>query len=73
MTETVYRAVGLRVQMIREALGVNQSDLAKRTGYTRTSITNIEAGRQRLQLHQVEKLAGGLGVTSKHLMRGIWW
>jgi transcriptional regulator with XRE-family HTH domain len=70
--ELVYAQYGLRVRRIREALGLDQGGLAKKTGFTRTSITNIEAGRQRVQLHQVEQMATALGTTPKHLMKGIW-
>ena len=55
-----------------KALGLDQGTLAKRVGMTRTSLTNIEAGRQRVQLHQVEQMAEALGTTAKNLMRGIW-
>lgn len=70
--ETVYRALGVRVQMIREAIGMTQEELAKRVGYTRTSLVNFESGRQRLPLHQVEAIAKALSSTPKHLMKGIW-
>ena len=70
--EPVYQAVGARVRMIREALGRDQASLAKAVGLTRTSIVNLEAGRQRVQLHQLSKLAAALGTTEKHLLRGIW-
>jgi transcriptional regulator with XRE-family HTH domain len=71
--EAIHGAVGLRVRMIREALGMDQTTLASKTRLTRTSITNIEAGRQRLQLHTVEELARALNTTTKHLLKGIWW
>lgn len=71
--EAVHGQVGLRVRAMREALGISQSDLAQRVGITRTSLTNIEAGRQRLLLHSVETFARALGTTVKHLMKGIWW
>lgn len=73
MTEAVYQAIGARVRMIRETLGLEQVEVAKRIGMARTSVTNIEAGRQRLLLHQVPEIAQALGVSAKHLMRGIWW
>ena len=72
-TEAVYAALGARVRMIREALGINQAELAKRAMLTRTSLTNIEAGRQRMPVHQIELLATALGVSPKHLLKGIWW
>ena len=71
--EPVYQAVGARIRMIRDAIGIQQDDLAKRTKLSRASIANIEAGRQRLQLHQLEKIAQALGTHTKGLMKGIWW
>lgn len=41
-------------------------------GYTRTSLVNIEAGRQRLPMHQVEEIAKALGTTPRNLLKGIW-
>ena len=70
--ELVYRAVGTRIQMLRIALGITQEDLAKRVGYTRTSLVNIEQGRQRIPLHQIEEIAKAIGCTTKHLLKGIW-
>jgi len=70
--EPIYGLVALKMRHIRETLGMQQDELAKRVGYTRTSIVNIESGRQRLPLHQVEEIARALGVTTKHLLRGIW-
>lgn len=71
--ETCHKLVGLRIQHMRETLGITQGDLAKRVGLERTSVVNTEAGRQRLLLHGVENYAKALGTTPKHLMKGIWW
>ena len=71
--EAVHQQVGLRIRSIRETLGVTQLDLAKRVGLTRTSLNNIEAGRQRLLLHGVEAFARALGTTPRQLLKGIWW
>jgi len=71
--EAVHQSLGLAVRRIREALGVDQEELAKRVGLTRTSVVNIEAGRQRVILDDVETFARALGTTPKHLMKGIWW
>lgn len=70
--EPVYRAIGSRIEMIRSALGLTQLELAERVGLNRTSVTNIEAGRQRILLHDVEKFATALGSSPKHLLRGVW-
>ena len=71
--EAIHAAVGIRIRTIREALGLTQDELAKRTNLERTSLVNIEAGRQRLLLHTVEEFARALGTTPKHLLKGIWW
>lgn len=73
MIEACHQAVGIRVRHIRETLGLQQAELAKRVGMERTSIVNIEAGRQRLLLQTVEKLAAALGTTPKTLLKGVWW
>jgi transcriptional regulator with XRE-family HTH domain len=71
--EACHAAVGIRVRHIRETLDITQADLAGRCGMERTSINNIEAGRQRLLLQTVEKLARGLGTTPRALLKGVWW
>lgn len=71
--EACHVAVGARVRLLRETLGLSQDDLAKRVGMERTSVTNVEIGRQRLLLQTVESFARALGTTPKHLMKGVWW
>ena len=71
--ETCHKLVGLRIQHMREALGITQEELAKRVGLDRTSVVNTEAGRQLLFLQGIEAYAKALGTTPKHLMKGIWW
>jgi transcriptional regulator with XRE-family HTH domain len=64
--------IGLKVEHTRTALGWTQNELALKVGLTRTSIANIEAGRQRILLHDIETIARGFGCTPKNLLRGIW-
>ena len=71
--EAVHVAVGARIRIIREALGLTQGELADRVDLDRTSVTNIETGRQRMLLHTVEDIATALGTNAKNLMKGIWW
>ncbi len=70
--EPIYQAVGVKIRMIRETLGLAQDELAKRVGLKRTFVVNIEAGRQRLLLDDIDDFAKALGTTPKHLLRGIW-
>lgn len=70
--ESCHIGVGLRIRIIREALDMNQDELAKKVGLTRASVANIETGRQRLLLHTVEQFAKAFGTTPKNLLRGVW-
>jgi transcriptional regulator with XRE-family HTH domain len=70
--EACYRAFGARVEQIRKVLGLTQEDLAKRVKLSRGSVANIETGRQRVLLHDVETFAEALGTTARGLMKGIW-
>lgn len=71
--EVCHAAVGLRVRHMRELLDLSQEELAKRAGISRGSLANIETGRQRLLLDNVEDLAKAIGTTPKALLKGVWW
>lgn len=68
----VYRQFGAKIESLRSVLGIDQKELSVRVGLSRGSIANIETGRQRILLADVEKFAKAFGTTPKHLMRGIW-
>lgn len=71
--EPVHRMVGARIEHMRSMLGWTQEQLAEKVGELgRTSIANIEAGRQRLLLDDIERFARAFGCTPKALLRGIW-
>lgn len=70
--EPVYIMFGARLGIVREALGLTQDDLGKKSGLSRTSICNIEAGKQRVLLGDVKRFADALGVPPKSLLRGLY-
>lgn len=72
LVEPVYRQFGAKVEAMRAVMAITQQDLAKKVKLTRASITNIEAGKQRILLADVEKFAVALGVSPRSLMKGIW-
>jgi transcriptional regulator with XRE-family HTH domain len=47
--------------VLREAAGISQEQLAARSGLARSSIANIEAGRQGMDLERAALVARGLG------------
>lgn len=66
--ESVYAEVGKRVRAVRQELELSQEILARRVGLTRTSVTNIESGSQRVPLHVVYRLAEALGRSAHDLL-----
>jgi DNA-binding XRE family transcriptional regulator len=84
--EAFYIEVGKRIRSRRDELKIPQETLASDVGLTRTSITNIEKGRQKLLLHTFFDIArtlktepGALLPTqaaepsglSKHLLKDV--
>ena len=65
-----YQSIGARIRIAREIRGLTQGQLGKAIGLTRTSIVNIEQGRQGLPLHSFVKLTNYLGVSFHLLLLG---
>jgi transcriptional regulator with XRE-family HTH domain len=68
MQEPVYSFFGSRVRALRERRKVTQEELARRVDLSRTSITNIEQGRQRVLLHQIFEIATALDAAPGDLL-----
>ncbi|MGW7406818.1 helix-turn-helix domain-containing protein [Streptomyces sp. NPDC054833] len=63
-----YEAFGERVRKARAALGMNQQELGNAVGLNRTSISNIEKGRQRVALHMLFAFAAALRAEPESLL-----
>ena len=68
MDDRIYRVFGSRLRELREKASVTQEELARRVDFSRTSITNIEKGRQRVLFHQFVNMADALNVEPTALM-----
>jgi len=66
--EQLYREFGRALRARRKQAGLSQDNVAKRVGMSRTSITNIEQGRQHVSLHILYELAGAVGTTPGDLL-----
>jgi transcriptional regulator with XRE-family HTH domain len=66
-----YRDFGSRLAEARRRAKITQEALSKAVGLSRTSIVNIEKGRQPVQLHLVAKLAMSLGVALAELIPNV--
>jgi transcriptional regulator with XRE-family HTH domain len=61
--DAVLASFGERVRAARDLAGLRQQDLADATGLVRSSIANIEAGRQELSLTAAVRIAAVLNTT----------
>lgn len=64
----IYELVGPKIRAVRLKRGWNQADLARQVGLTRSSIANVEAGRQRLLIHSLFAIANTLDVEIDTLL-----
>ncbi|MBI3271441.1 MAG: helix-turn-helix transcriptional regulator [Planctomycetes bacterium] len=62
------KEVGLRIRQARSRANLTQEDLGDAVKLTRTSITNIERGRQRLLVLTLAKIAEALRVAPSTLI-----
>ncbi len=69
--DAIYLAVGRMIRKGREAAGLRQDELAERVGLTRTSITNIEKGKQRIQIHTLYAIAQALNISPLTLLPSV--
>jgi len=66
--ESFYVEFGQRLGEARERAGLTQGALARRVGLSRTSVVNIEKGRQRVLLHQLSRFSDVLSVDPSVLL-----
>src|SRR5437870_8184283 len=66
--DPLYKEFGTLIRAHRRRLKLTQGQLSERVGLSRTSITNIEQGRQKVLIHQVYALAGHLEVAPESLL-----
>ncbi len=59
---------GMIVLGSRERAGITQEELARRVGLTRTSITNIERGRQKVLVHTLYAISEALNTSPTALL-----
>jgi transcriptional regulator with XRE-family HTH domain len=65
------RVLGERVRARREALGLSQEALAHKSAIHWTFLGQVERGQRNLSLHNLLKIAAGLGVDPSELVRGL--
>lgn len=66
--DRLYGLIGARLKSQRTALGLTQEQLANPVGFERTSITNIEKGRQRLSIHALYEICFALQIEVRDVL-----
>lgn len=64
-------ALGQRVREHRQSLGLSQEALADRCGLHWTFVGQVERGRRNISLHNLLKIAAGLGIDPCELVTGL--
>jgi transcriptional regulator with XRE-family HTH domain len=57
-----------QIKRLRLRLGISQSELARRAGYSNEFISQVERGIKSPSVKALEKIARGLGVSASMLM-----
>jgi transcriptional regulator with XRE-family HTH domain len=70
LAEALQQRVGARIRELRADRGLTQLRLAERSGISRPSVANVEAGRQNVSLRQLSALALALDVGVDELLAG---
>jgi UDP-N-acetylglucosamine 1-carboxyvinyltransferase len=63
------RAVAARLRAVREGAGITQAELALRLGTTQSAVARLEAGRQRLNLATIRRVAEALDCDATLVIR----
>lgn len=71
--EPVYKALGKAIASLREGRGMSQLELAQKLGKGSSTIAEIETGKTRILVSDVEKIAEALGSEPRLLMTGVWF
>lgn len=64
----LYRRIGYEVRERRVGAGLSQEKLSKKAGLTRTSIVNMEAGRQRVQIDALIRMSAAIGCRASEII-----
>jgi len=67
--KTLSKKLGLNIKRIREGKQMTQGDICRKTGFDRSYISNVEAGKSNPTLTTLEKIAQALGVSSDELLK----
>ena len=62
-------AFGKSIQEARESKGISMKQLGEKTGISANNISNIEKGKQNVSCTTIERLATGLGMEARLILK----
>lgn len=63
----IYKIIGERIRARRSQIGLTQVELGQKVRLTRSSIANIESGRQRAMIHTIMQIANAIDIDVSEL------
>ncbi len=64
----LYETIGQGIRRRRLELGITQGQLAQTAGVLRSSIANVETGKQRSPLHLIYRLCAALNLDARQVL-----
>jgi transcriptional regulator with XRE-family HTH domain len=64
----LYKSIGDKIRELRIERNYNQTELAQKIGLERTSVTNIETGKQKVTLYALYNISKSLDVSLNDLL-----
>lgn len=68
MNGDFYKILGQKIRQLRTQANWSQSELAQKLRLTRSSVANIEAGRQKILAHLVVDLANAFKIPPQEIL-----
>lgn len=65
------KQLGERIKALRNEKGLSQEKFAMLIEMDRTYFATVELGKRNVSLHNLEKIAAGLGISLSQLFEGI--
>jgi transcriptional regulator with XRE-family HTH domain len=67
----LYESIGGKIKQLRINKNYNQTELAQKIGLERTSVTNIETGKQKVTLATLYNISRSLDVSLDELLPNV--
>lgn len=64
----IYRTIGQRLRDRRQVLRLKQVEVAEQLGLLRSSLANIESGRQRVTIHTLYRFCAALSIDIQDVL-----